>query len=162
MNTKGQNKQIGALMKDFVSSTIDFYNHMDSYPVCPPVNIENIHLLEAQPIPHKGRPLQDVYTEMLSKIYSSTLLGQHPRSFACVPSTASLLSWMGDTMTNAWNPHASCTVNAPAADLIEKKADPLDVRPCRIPEGKRRSVCFRRIHSKSYSANCRKRRQINS
>lgn len=121
MNTKGQNKQIGALMKDFVSSTIDFYNHMDSYPVCPPVNIENIHLLEAQPIPHKGRPLQDVYTEMLSKIYSSTLLGQHPRSFACVPSTESLLSWMGDTMTNAWNPHASCTVNAPAADLIEKK-----------------------------------------
>jgi|GEM_PF-6199296 len=32
-----------------------------------------------------------------------------------------MLSWMGDVMTNAYNPHASCQVNAPAPDLIEKK-----------------------------------------
>ena len=86
-----------------------------------PAGKECLAGLNDQSIPHKGRPLKDVYKEMLEKVYASTLLGQHPRSFACVPSTASLLSWMGDIMTNAWNPHASCTVNAPAANLIEKK-----------------------------------------
>ncbi len=121
MKTKGQNKEVGILMKDFISSTVDFYNHMESGPVFRPAGKECLAGLNDQSIPHKGRPLKDVYKEMLEKVYASTLLGQHPRSFACVPSTASLLSWMGDIMTNAWNPHASCTVNAPAANLIEKK-----------------------------------------
>ena len=94
---------------------------MESGPVFRPAGKECLAGLNDQSIPHKGRPLKDVYKEMLEKVYASTLLGQHPRSFACVPSTASLLSWMGDIMTNAWNPHASCTVNAPAANLIEKK-----------------------------------------
>ena len=118
MKTKGQNKEVGILMKDFISSTVDFYNHMESGPVFRPAGKECLAGLNDQSIPHKGRPLKDVYKEMLEKVYASTLLGQHPRSFACVPSTASLLSWMGDIMTNAWNPHASCTVNAPAANLI--------------------------------------------
>lgn len=121
MKTKEQNKEVGILMKDFISSTVDFYNHMESGPVFRPAGKECLAGLNDQSIPHKGRPLKDVYKEMLEKVYASTLLGQHPRSFACVPSTASLLSWMGDIMTNAWNPHASCTVNAPAANLIEKK-----------------------------------------
>ena len=121
MKTKEQNKEVGILMKDFISSTVDFYNHMESGPVFRPAGKECLAGLNDQSIPHKGRPLKDVYKEMLEKVYASTLLGQHPRSFACVPSTASLLSWLGDIMTNAWNPHASCTVNAPAANLIEKK-----------------------------------------
>lgn len=72
-------------------------------------------------IRNKERPLPEVYMEMLQNIYASTLFAQHPRSFSCIPSTASLLSWMGDVMTSAYNPHASFQVNAPAATLIEKR-----------------------------------------
>lgn len=118
---KEQNRQIGDLMKDFVGHTIDFYDNLQAQPVCRPVDNRTLKYLEGLPIPKQGRPIQDVYSEMLKDIYSNTLLAQHPRSFSCIPSTASLLSWMGDVMTNAYNPHASCQINAPAADLIEKK-----------------------------------------
>lgn len=119
--TKEQNEQIGVLMKEFVSMATDFYNHLDTYSVVRSVSKETLESLKDQTIPRSGRPLREVYTEMLQKVYAGTLLAQHPRSFSCIPSTASLLSWMGDVMTNAYNPHASCEVNAPAADLIEKK-----------------------------------------
>ena len=72
---------------------------------------------------------------MEQDIYSSTLLGQHPRSFSCVPSTMSLLSWMGDVMTSAYNPHASCRVNGPAADLVEKKLIRWMCEKAGYPEG---------------------------
>lgn len=121
LNIKELNKEVGALMKEFTEQTVDFYNDMKSLPVCRPAEKETLEYLKNQSVPAHGRPLQDVYSEMLNNIYSNVLLAQHPRSFSCIPSTASLLAWMGDVMTNAYNPHASCQTNAPAADLIEKK-----------------------------------------
>ncbi|MGI6009902.1 MAG: pyridoxal phosphate-dependent decarboxylase family protein [Ruminococcus sp.] len=119
--TQKQNKEIGALMKDFTERAVDFYDHLDTRPVFHAVPEETLARLGSQEIPAHGRPIQTVYSEMLRDIYANTLLSQHPRSFACIPSTASLLSWMGDAMTSAFNPHASCQMNAPAAGLIEKK-----------------------------------------
>ena len=119
--TKEQNDQIRVLMKEFISLAVDFYNHLDTYSVSRSVSKETLEALKNQTIPVYGRPLQEVYTEMLQKIYANTLLAQRPRSSSCIHSTASLLSWMGDVMTNAYNPHASCEINAPAADLVEKK-----------------------------------------
>ena len=118
---KEQNRQIGELMKEFAGQTVDFYNNMKAEPVCRPCDKNKLEYLKKQSVPEQGRPVQEVYSEMLRDVYSNTLLAQHPRSFSCIPSTASLLSWMGDVMTNAYNPHASCETNAPAADLIEKK-----------------------------------------
>lgn len=108
------------LMKDFVTHTVNFYNHLEEQPVCHPIPPQTITRLEKQTIPAQSRPIQEVYTEMLRDIYSNAASLQHPRSFSCIPSTASLLSWIGDVMTNAYNPHASCEINAPAADLVEK------------------------------------------
>lgn len=116
-----QNEQIGALMKEFVAQTVDFYNNLQTQPVSHFTPKETLEYLKNLPVPIQGRPIQEVYSEMLEHIYSNTILGQHPRSFSFIPSTASLLSWMGDVMTNAYNPHASCQNNAPAAALIEKK-----------------------------------------
>lgn len=119
--TEEQNRQIGDLVKEFAGETVDFYNHMHTQPVSHAADEETLERLEKQPVPKEGIPVRQVYSEMLRDIYSNTLLAQHPRSFACIPSTESLLSWMGDVMTNAYNPHASCRINASAADVIEKK-----------------------------------------
>lgn len=114
-------EDIEILMKEFVSHTIDFYDDLETRPVYHSTPSDILEKIRHQSIPVKGRSVQSVYTEMLEEIYANTLLAQHPRSFACIPSTASLLSWMGDVMTNAYNPHASCQNNAPACDLVEKK-----------------------------------------
>lgn len=119
--TKEQNQQIGALMNAFVQRTVDFYNELDSYPVCPHTPQKILEHIQTQEIPSKGRNITDVYEEMLKEVYSHTILAQHPRSFSCIPSTSSMLSWMGDVMSNAYNLHASCQVNGPAPYLVEKK-----------------------------------------
>ena len=118
---RNQNRQIGALMNNFVEQAVKLYNDMNTLPVCPAVKKDSLESLRNQSIPVDGRLIQEVYAEMLNNIYTNAPLPQHPRSFACVPSTTSLLSWMGDVMTSAYNPHASCKFNAPAADVIERK-----------------------------------------
>ncbi len=120
-NTKEYNEQIRVLMNEFTEQIVTFYNTLHRKPVGSPVEENTWEHLESQEIPREGRPLEEVYSEMLEDIYAHVLLAQHPRSFSCVPSNASLLSWMGDAMTAAYNPHASCRTNAPAADLVEKR-----------------------------------------
>ena len=119
--TEIQNAQIGTLIQEFTGQAVAFYDGMKEQPVCRPAKETTLEHLEKQTIPAEGRPVQEVYSEMLRDIYSNTILGQHPRSFSCVPSTASLLSWMGDVMTGFYNPHASCQINGPAAEMVEKK-----------------------------------------
>lgn len=108
-------------MTDFVHEMIHFYDTMPSKPVFQPALQENISQIKKQSISSDGRPFSEVYQEMLQTIYANTVLAQHPRYFSCIPSTATPLSWAGDVLTNAYNPHHSCQSNAPAAYLIEKK-----------------------------------------
>ena len=119
--TQMLNEQIRLLMNDFTGQAVNLYGQLGTQPVCHAASQEVLRRVASQPIPADGRPLQVVYSEMLQDIYSNISFAQHPRSFSCVPSTMSLLSWMGDVMTSAYNPHASCQMNAPAADLVEKK-----------------------------------------
>ena len=49
--TKEQNQQIGALMNAFVQRTVDFYNKLDSYPVCPQTPKEILEHIQKQEIP---------------------------------------------------------------------------------------------------------------
>ncbi len=116
-----KNEEIGKAATSFIAQTVNFYNNLSQKPVCRPASQELLEKLQHQSIPAKGRPVEEVCQEMLQDIYADTTLAQHPRSFACVPSNASMLSWLGDMMTGAFNPHASCQINAPAANLIEKK-----------------------------------------
>lgn len=116
-----QTMEIAEVMTDFVGRAADFYKHITEKPVCPPADAAALDRVARQTIPTSGRPLREVYEELLRDAYSQTLLAQHPRSFSCIPSSASLLSWAGDVMTNAFNPHDSCRVNAPAIALIEQK-----------------------------------------
>lgn len=116
-----QNGEIIALMADFCDRVKDFYEHLSGCPVIRPADEKMLERVSRQAIPDAGRPLREVYQELLRDVYSNTLLAQHPRSFSCIPSTASLLSWMGDVMTNAFNPHDSCRINAPAIVRIEQK-----------------------------------------
>ena len=135
IDTREQNREIGELLRAFVSRTVDFYEHIENEAVCRPAAEDSLSRIEKQAIPAGGRSVEEVFREMEQDIYSSTLLGQHPRSFSCVPSTMSLLSWMGDVMTSAYNPHASCRVNGPAADLVEKKLIRWMCEKAGYPEG---------------------------
>lgn len=114
-------QDIESCMTNFVHEVMHFYDTLSSKPVFQPASQENISQIERQPISSDGRSFSKVYQEMIQSIYTNVVSIQHPRYFSCIPSTATPLSWAGDVLTNAYNPHHSCQSNAPAAFLVEKK-----------------------------------------
>lgn len=121
LGMENQTAQAGALMKEFVDTVLDFYGTMKAEPVCRQIGPETQARLERRGIPRVGRPVEEVYREMLRDVYANNTLVQHPRCFACIPTPVSLFSWMGDVMTNAFDPHAGCWMNASAAGHVERE-----------------------------------------
>ena len=58
--TKEQNRQIEELMKEFISQTVAFYNHIDQEPLSRPADQKTLKNLAKQPIPAQARPLREV------------------------------------------------------------------------------------------------------
>lgn len=118
---ENQKQQMGELMQGFISSVLDFYGDMKSQPVFREADSKTLQRLKNQGIPKKGRPVDQVFEQMVQDVYQNASLVQHPRCFACIPSPVSLFSWMGDMMTNAFDPHAGCWMNASGASCIEQE-----------------------------------------
>lgn len=103
-----QINQSGRLMKEFVDTVISFYQNMKQRDVSRVIDPQTLSRLYQQEIPAQARPVEEVYHQLLEDVYPNTSLMQHPRCFACIPSPVSLFSWMGDVMTNAFDPHGGC------------------------------------------------------
>lgn len=69
----------------------------------------------------EGRPLNIVIDEMIKTVYANQAIMQHPRFFAFVPSPASPLSWIGDVLTNSYNPHAGTWLESSSASCLEQE-----------------------------------------
>lgn len=116
-----QINQSGRLMKEFVDTVISFYQNIKQQDVSRIMDAQTLSRLQQQEIPAQGRPMEEVYHQLLEDVYPNTSLMQHPRCFACIPSPVSLLSWMGDVMTNAFDPHAGCWLNSSGTSCIEQQ-----------------------------------------
>lgn len=113
--------ELGDVMKGFVDSALGFYEGLKERPVFSEADEETVARLRDRGIPEGGRPLREVFEEMMRDVYANQSLVQHPRCFACVPSPISLYSWMGDVMTNAFDPHAGSWINASGAGCVEQE-----------------------------------------
>lgn len=80
-----------------------------------------IQKLRKMGFPQQGRPLDNVVGEMLEDVCTNQALLQHPRFFAFVPSPASPLSWVGDVLTDAYNPHGGTWMESSAASCLEQE-----------------------------------------
>ncbi len=110
------------LARELIAHAAALYDRLPQEPTVHPTDPEVLARLEARAVPTQGRPLEEVWAELLRDVCPGMMLQQHPRSFACVPSSSStLLSWLGDLLTAAYNPHASCRANGPALFRIEEK-----------------------------------------
>ena len=63
-----QGRQVGALMKDFIDTFIEFSKNIKSEDVCRRADEETLSRLAKQGIPRNGRPLEKVYREMLRDV----------------------------------------------------------------------------------------------
>jgi glutamate/tyrosine decarboxylase-like PLP-dependent enzyme len=72
-------------------------------------------------IPTAGRSMDAVIGEMLDEIYPLRARMDHPRCFAFIPSPVSPLSWIGDLLTAAHNPHAGSWLQSSGPSWIERE-----------------------------------------
>jgi len=72
-------------------------------------------------IPAAGRPLEEVVGEMLGEIYPQRARMDHPRCFAFIPGPVTPLSWIGDLLTAAHNPHAGSWLQSSGPSCIERE-----------------------------------------
>lgn len=71
-------------------------------------------------IPQASRPLEQVVEELLDDVFNYRMRMDHPRCFAFIPSPASELSWLGDLLTTAHNPHAGSWLQSSGPSSIER------------------------------------------
>ena len=114
-------KQAGQWIKEFVDSAIDGYQNIKETPVFREPSPGSLEKLETMEIPAEGRPAREVLDEMVHDVYAPGTSVQHPRCFSCIPSPVSVYSWMGDILTNAYDRHAGCWMNAQGAALVERR-----------------------------------------
>lgn len=82
---------------------------------------DTIEKIRNMGFPKQGRPMKKVIDEMIKEIYENQAIMQHPRFYAFVPSPAAPLSWLGDVMTYAYNPHAGSWLQSSSASCIEQE-----------------------------------------
>lgn len=69
--------------------------------------------------PTEGREFREVVEQMLTDIYPHRARMDHPRSFAFIPSPTLPLSWIGDLLTAAHNPHLGSWFQSSGPSCIE-------------------------------------------
>lgn len=82
---------------------------------------DHIAKLKSMSIPESGRSIDTVVNEMIEDIYQHGYRSNHPRFLGFIPGPASMISWLGDIMTSAYNLHAGSFMNCPSASIIEQE-----------------------------------------
>ena len=81
-----QINQSGRLMKEFVDTVISFYQNIKQQDVSRIMDAQTLSRLQQQEIPAQGRPMEEVYHQLLEDVYpnglfdaASTLLCLHSK-----------------------------------------------------------------------------------
>ena len=72
-------------------------------------------------IPRTGRPSKEVADELIQKVFSKSMLIQHPRFFSFVTSAVSPYALAGAILTDIYNPNICGFQMTPSAAIIEEK-----------------------------------------
>lgn len=115
------NNEVQHALEEFVQIFCSEKQGLAGKKIMNKANESQVEKLRKIGIPTKGRSVDMVVTEMMEDIYKYRADSNHPRFFGFVPGPASMLSWLGDVMTAAYNIHAATWATSPAASCIEQE-----------------------------------------
>lgn len=116
LNTQAERMAI-EFIKKFCSERQDLYDQK----ILNVTDKNHITELKNRNIPEKGRSIDTVVNEMIEDIYQYGYRTNHTRFLGFIPGPASMISWLGDILTSAYNLHAGSFMNCPAASCIEQE-----------------------------------------
>ena len=82
---------------------------------------EELAELASIPIPRKGRDMKEVGDELVEKVFTKSLLLQHPKFFSFVTAAVSPYSIAGAVLSDIYNINAAGFALSPPAAIIEEK-----------------------------------------
>ena len=113
-------QQLENAVKDFVHDFCADKHEIHTQAVIQEADSLQLDKLRKIGIPVKGRPVEEVVSEMEKEVFRYCGNANHPRFFGFVPGPASCVSWLGDIMTTAYNIHAGGSRLAPTVNCIEQ------------------------------------------
>ncbi|KNF08479.1 L-2,4-diaminobutyrate decarboxylase [Gottschalkia purinilytica] len=115
------NNQVQRAVEDFIQVFCADKRELAAHKIMQEADENQIANLKKIGIPAKGCPINTVVNEMIEEVYKYRASVNHPRFFGFVPGPASMISWLGDVMTAAYNIHAGSWATSPAASCIEQE-----------------------------------------
>lgn len=116
------NYDINQITNDFqkLSERVGCCNlHFETVRVANYPSEEWLSEIQRRPPPSTGRPLEEVLREG-DEIFSYRISTKHPRFFAFIPSSVSPVSWLGDSLTSAYNAYAGSSESGSGVCAIER------------------------------------------
>ncbi len=118
---ENENEELYQSVQKIAEAYLSSYANVRSQKAVTVADDTTIQKLRSVGFPKQGRPLNAVIDEMIETVYANQAIMQHPRFFAFVPSPASPLSWVGDVLTNSYNPHAGTWLESSSASCLEQE-----------------------------------------
>lgn len=91
----------------------------DNEPICRPNEEQLSQVMERAVVHHSSRPLEQVFKDA-QEIFSYGFRVGHPRFFSVIPSPSSPESWLGETITAAFNPFGGSWEAGTGVCAVEK------------------------------------------
>ncbi|MCT1441434.1 pyridoxal phosphate-dependent decarboxylase family protein [Corynebacterium glucuronolyticum] len=115
------NPRVPDLATEFIGSIFNDYDPREYAPGADFLTRqEDRKKVSPAAIPAVGRPLTEATKELVDVLEHDSNL-RHPRFFGFIPGPAQSVSWLGDVIATAYNPHASNWAQSPGASALEKQ-----------------------------------------
>lgn len=115
------NQTVEQAIEEFIKKYFTFHENLPNKNVIEEMPDAQLDKLKKIGIPSQGRNLQSVVNELTSDIFQYGYNVNHPRYFGFIPGPSSMISWLGDIMTTAYNRHAGSFLTFPAGSYIENE-----------------------------------------
>lgn len=108
-------------ISNYLKESIQLNAKIRDLPFTPDDSKELLDEIQAIEIPKNGRPVKDVADELIEKVFSKSMLIQHPKFLSFVTSAVSPYALAGAILSDIYNVNAAGFEISPAGSLIEEK-----------------------------------------
>lgn len=112
-----QIEEISNYLKDYIKLNA----HIRDLPFCPDDSKELLDSVKAIPISKTGRPTKEIADELVEKVFSKSMLIQHPKFLSLVNCAVSPYSLAGAVLSDIYNINIAGFGMTPAGTIIEEK-----------------------------------------
>ena len=123
MVKKEQNRDeiVEQAARDFLEHFFSWHRNLDEEKVVYDIGEEQLEKLRRMTIPKEGQEIGQIVHEMSENILRYGYNVNHSRYFGFIPGPSSMVSWLSDMITAAYNRHAGSWATYPGGALIEQE-----------------------------------------